>query len=470
MKKFKKSMISDFRLGIALTLVALLALFFLEGHLERLEYGFYDICTRLREKPCAAPVSVIAIDEQSIANFGPWPWPRSYIAFMIDLLESYEAKVIGLDIMYSEKDLNHGLMEVLNIIGTIENNPQYSKRNMSTIVLLAALKDAEKRLDNDSILSNSIAMSKNVILPLFFNLGNPIDKSSTSGPNYIENNSLPPGFFASSITSREMVTPINVFAKDALGLGHINIIADRDGIVRSEPLFINFKDRLFPSFALQLTLKYLDLDLKDLQLGSPLKFNSKTIPIYGNNKMFIDFKSGIPYYSFFDVINKKIPPEAFKDKIVIIAPSTAGSAVMQITPVAFNVPPAKITANAIANIIGNDHILRPSWASILELLMIFFFGLYISLIIPQLKGSSGAIISSALLVFWLITGFYLFMVYGYWIKSIYPGLLLILGYIIMISKRYLLTKRLKERIQADSVETNKMWKRDTKQAKKLMML
>ncbi len=442
MRKFKKSMISDFRLGIALTLAALLIFFFFWGHLERLEYGLYDISARLRVKPFVAPVSVIAIDEQSIANFGRWPWPRSYIAFMIDLLDSYEAKVIGLDILYPEKDLNHGLLEVLNIISTIENNPQYSKKNISTIVLLAALKDAEKRLDNDSILSNSIAMSKKVVLPLFFTLGNPFDKTSVSLPDYIENNSLPTGLFASgSITSREMITPINVFIKDALGLGHINIIADRDGIVRSEPLFINFKDRLFPSFALQLTLKYLDLDLKDLQLGNQLKFNNKIIPIYGNNKMLIDFKSGIPYYSFFDVINKKIPPEAFKDKIVIIAPSTAGLGVMQITPATFNVPSVKIVANIIDNIIGNDHILRPSWSLILELLMIFFFGLYIALIIPRLKTSIGAIISSVLLVFWLITGVYLFMVYGYWVKSIYPALLLIVGYIAIISKRYLLTER-----------------------------
>jgi len=441
MKKFKKSLISDIRLGIALTLAALFVFFFFGERLERLEYGLYDISARLRIKPFVAPVSVIAIDEQSIANFGRWPWPRSYIAFMIDLLDSYEAKVIGLDIMYPEKDLNHGLLEVLNIISTIENNPQYSQKNISTIVLLAALKDAEKRLNNDSILSNSIVVSKKVVLPLFFNLGNPINKSSTSLPDYIEKNSFSPGFFLNSITSREMVTPIDLFAKDALGLGHINIIADRDGIVRSEPLFINFKDSLFPSFALQLTLKYLDLDLKDLQLGKQLKFNSKTIPIYGNNKMLIDFKSGIPYYSFFDVINNKIPPEAFKDKIVIIATSAAGLGAMHITPVTFNVPPAKITANVIDNIISNDHILRPNWALILELLMIFFFGLYIAIVVPQLKVSIGAIISSVLLVFWLITDVYLFIVYGYWIKSIYPALLLIAGHIAIISKRYLFTER-----------------------------
>jgi serine/threonine-protein kinase len=157
--------------------------------------------------------------------------------------------------------------------------------------------------------------------------------------------------------------------------------------------------------------------------------------------MLIDFKSGIPYYSFLDVINNKIPPEAFKDKIVIIATSAGGLSTMHITPVTFNVPPAKITANVIDNIISNDHILRPNWALILELLMIFFFGLYIAIVVPQLKASIGALISSALLVFWLITGVYLFIVYGYWIKSIYPALLLVVGHIVIISKKYLLTER-----------------------------
>src|SRR4030043_232123 len=465
MKRFHKSIIFGFRLGIFLTLLALMAVFFFGAYLERVEYGLYDLSSRLRVKSSAAPVAVIAIDEKSLADFGPWPWPRSYIAFMIDLLESYEARVIGLDIMYSDKDLNHGLKEVLNIIKTIENNPQYSRKNMSTIVLLAALKDAERRLDNDAILASSIASSKKVVLPFFFVLGKSSVEDFHIFPDYLGNNSLFPFSFDDSVSAHGIVTPIPAFAKDSLAMGHVNVIADGDGTVRSEPLFINYNDRIFASFALQLTLAYLNLDLHDIKFGKELTFGTKTIPILRHNKMLITFKSGIPYYSFLDVINQQIPAEAFKNKIVIIAPSIPVFGAIQVTPITSTVPAAKITANVIDNIISNDYILRPQWALILELLMIFFFGLYIALIIPQLKASSGAIISLGFLVFWLITGVFLFMVYGYWIKSIYSALLLIVGYIAIISKRYLLRERLKERIYADSVATNKMRKRDTQQAK-----
>jgi eukaryotic-like serine/threonine-protein kinase len=172
--------------------------------------------------------------------------------------------------------------------------------------------------------------------------------------------------------------------------------------------------------------------------------------------MLISYNTGIPYYSFFDVANRKIAPDVFKDKIVIIAQSAAGLGTMQVTPTAVNVPPGTIIANVIENIINSDHIVRPDWAATVELIMILVFGLYIALVIPQIKAFISAIVSFVLLLTWMITTVYLFAAYGYWVKSLYPALLLIVGYIVIVSKRYLLTEKTKDRIEADSVETNKM--------------
>jgi len=454
MKKIKKSTISDFILGIVLMLIALFAFFLSWGPLETLEYGIYDVSATLRVKQSTAPVTVIAIDEQSIANLGRWPWPRAHIAAMVDLLQSYNVKVIGLDIIYSEKDFNQGLVEVRNLIKNIETNPDFAKKGSD--IFLAALKESEKKLDNDTILANSIATSKNIILPLFFVPGNPSGRTAANLPDYLQNNSITPVGIDSSITAREIVPPIAEFAAVAQGLGHINIVADRDGTVRSEPLFINFEEKLFPSFALQLTLKYLNFDLKKMQLGKEIKFGRKKIPVDENNRMLISFASGIPYYSFFDVVNKKVAPDVFKDKIVIIAQSAAGLGTMQVTPTALNVGPGTIIANVIENIINDDHIVRPDWATTLEIIMIIIFGLFIALVIPQIKAGISAIVSLILLLGWIATTIYLFAVYGYWVKALYPALILIVGYIFIVSKRYLLTEKTKDRMEADGVETNKM--------------
>lgn len=436
MKQFDKSIITDFRHGIALALLALFAIFFFWSNLERLEYGLYDLGSRLRVKPASSAVSIIAIDDRSIADFGPWPWPRSYIAFMIDMLDAYGAKVIGLDLIYAGKDMNHGLREVTNIIKTIENNPQYSRKNMSTIVLLSALKDAEQRLDNDAIMANSIATSKKVLLPVLFDLENQKKNAAViSLPDYLAANSIFPYPPDNSIAASAISVPIEPFAREASRLGHINIIPERDNVVRAERLFIRYQNRIFPSFALQAALAYLNMDLTDINFGKTMDLGAKKIPLISDN-MHIAFKRDIPYYEFIDVINKKIPAESFRDKIVIIAPSTAALGELQETPVAYNVPSVKITANVIDNILSDDYIVRPDWAAALELAMIFCFGLYIALIIPRLSAFAGGAITLVVITSWIGASLYLFAAYGYWIKAVYPAFVLLMGFIIIVSKRY----------------------------------
>src|SRR5207248_3855424 len=51
---------------------------------------------------------------------------------------------------------------------------------------------------------------------------------------------------------------------------------------------------------------------------------------------------------------------------------------------------------------------------------------------------------------------YIFMNQGLWLKVLYPGLTLVVGYTVMVSKRYLITEQQKEVLEVDSIETNKM--------------
>jgi adenylate cyclase len=48
-------------------------------------------------------VALIDIDESSIEEMGPWPWPRARIADLIELsISEYQAKGVALDIFFSE--------------------------------------------------------------------------------------------------------------------------------------------------------------------------------------------------------------------------------------------------------------------------------------------------------------------------------------------------------------------------------
>ncbi len=50
------------------------------------------------------PVRIIDIDRASLEQFGQWPWPRTYMAMMVERLHSAGAAVIGFDMLFAEPD------------------------------------------------------------------------------------------------------------------------------------------------------------------------------------------------------------------------------------------------------------------------------------------------------------------------------------------------------------------------------
>jgi CHASE2 domain-containing sensor protein/tRNA A-37 threonylcarbamoyl transferase component Bud32 len=450
MKKISELVSKDFVIGLVLVLLALVAFLFKWSPIEGLEYRFYDFGVNMRAKTSSAPLAIVAIDDNSIAKMGRWPWPRSYIAEMIDNLKNYDAKVVGVNILYSENDSNQGLWEVQEILKKIQAGSLGGSR------VFQALKQAEKRLDNDSALAASIAESKRVVLPFFFAISTIPVREEIQFPEYFKNGSLALAGADTFLSAGQIIPPIETFASQALAMGHINVVHDIDRAVRSEPLLINFGNRLFPSFGLQLALQYLNYSAKDITVKGDVMIKNLRIPVYDKNKMLISFNKGFPIYSFIDVVDNKIPGQQFKDRIVIIAHNATGIGTTLVTPAGPNVPSWLLVANVIDNVLGNNHVVRPKWAFIFEVIVILIFGAFLALVLPRLRASISAIVAAALFVLWvLISGFSL-VGYGYWLKASYPALLLVVGYTVMVSWRYLFTERAKERVEADSIETNKM--------------
>jgi eukaryotic-like serine/threonine-protein kinase len=450
MKNFGKMVSKDFIIGFVLLLLAVAAFSFKWSPIEVLEYKLYDFGVNMRGKTSSAPLAIVAIDDNSIAKMGRWPWPRSYIAEMIDNLKNYEAKVVGVNILYSENDFNQGLWEIQEILKKIDAG------SLGGGKVREALVQAEKRLDNDSALATSIGESQRVVLPFFFALSSIPVRDEVQVPDYLKSSSVAlsgPDVF---LSAKEIIPPIETFASQALAMGHINVVHDGDRAVRSEPLLVNFGNRLYPSFGLNLALQYLNYSLKDIVVSNDVTIKNIRIPVYEKNKMLISFNKGFPVYSFIDVVDNKVPAQQFKDKIVIIAHNATGIGSTLATPAGPNVPSWVLVANVIDNILGNNHVVRPGWASILELIVLVVFGAFLALVLPRLHAAVSAMVAAGLLVVWLAVSGLFLVSYGYWLKASYPALLLVVGYTVMVSWRYLFTERVKERVEADSIETNKM--------------
>lgn len=100
------------RTGIALLALALAigAELIRPEFVIRVDEGLRDIYLRLAAtKQPEDRLVVIDIDESSLSALGPWPWPRSQVADLVEiLLEVYGARAVGLDIVFPEPGVGPG--------------------------------------------------------------------------------------------------------------------------------------------------------------------------------------------------------------------------------------------------------------------------------------------------------------------------------------------------------------------------
>jgi serine/threonine-protein kinase len=465
--KRPKVVIPDWLLGGVVTILLLLATATSWWPLETIEMKLYDLRARLRTtSQVGQEIVIAAIDEDSIRTVGRWPWPRSVMADGIDFISEAGAKVIGLAILYTDPEVNPALPVLKSVKEQLE--PLAAKRGGAELQpIIEAITNAQGQLDTDEKLAGSLSLSGNIVLPLYFELGTAVGNPGEI-PQYILKDFVtqidnPNDKAAAAV--REAVSiqpPLEKFAKDVKALGHLNVVPDRDGLYRSHLMLVDYGQQYFPSFATQLAAAWYNLPVKDIhvRLGGGITMSKVTIPTDATFQMLVNYNGQLgtfPYISMSEVLNKKVQPAAFKDKIVIVGLTHLGLGEQIATPVhARSLPQPEVIANVVENIIHQKFIQRPAWAGNVELGMVVLFGAFISLLLPRLGAGKSAIVAVVLGAACIGFGVYMFTSQGYWIKILYPALTLALGYAAIVSKRYLITEQAKEVLEVESVETNKM--------------
>jgi CHASE2 domain-containing sensor protein/predicted Ser/Thr protein kinase len=459
--------IPTFTIGLVLTLAILVLYFTRFGFLESLELKTFDWRARFDLAQKAPPhVVIVSIDDESIAKMGRWPWPRSLIAQMLDLLSKSGARVIGADILFSEPEKNPGLKEIQTLKDIFVSRILKPRPTREKAKFLQYLKEAEADLDNDSKLISSVKRTGNVVLPMYFNTDSLFTLPVKSLPPFLEKNSLNNRAggeedVSSVVEAGGITAPIPGLVIGSAGIGHINRHVDVDGATRWEILVIKYGGRYFPSFSLRVAMRYLNVEKGGVRIvsGDGIDLGGFLIPTDGSMRSLIRFWGSdgcFPRYSFFDVLNGKIPPALFKDKAVLLGNTAQGIGDFVPTPLASNVPGVEIAANVIQNILTKRFLVRPKWAFGAEVGVILVLGGVISLLLPRLRAKWGVILMAVLLFALVVGASYLFLHNGIWIKLFYPSILLIGGYIGVTSGRFLVTEKDKELVEADGIETNKM--------------
>jgi serine/threonine-protein kinase len=509
---------SDWLVGLLLTLVFLLLS--MTSVLQGLERASYDLGIRHAMRSPSDKIAVIAIDDASIANLGRFPWPRDVYAQLHESLIEGGAKVIGQTLFFSEPQIDPGLAYITELRSAFEsssiatapdsiaeleqtikasrklvrgkrnakgraaidrinsflsNSPLKTSLNSELTDYLALLTNAEAVLNTDQKLADSIRIANNVVLSMQFLPGAQLGQPDQMLPGYVRGNKLPDSNLIQEvdmdldelapIQMEHAFPPISLLGEVATGIGALVSTPDVDGAIRAEPLLVNYYGDYYPSMALLLAAKSLNLTVNDIKavFGRGISLGRLRINTDGKSLMntffYRDHDTGLPAFpvdSFVDVLQGKVPASKYKNKIVLIGATAIGIGDNMVTPIDPAMPPVLTLAHSVSSILNEDFLVQPSWGSYATLSAYVLVALYLMLALPRMSAAVGFTLTVLLFTAFVITEYFMLTREGAWIRLMLPCLLLVGGHLLLTTKRFLVTERGKARLDIESAETNRM--------------
>jgi serine/threonine-protein kinase len=469
---------TDWFLG---AVISLLFLFSAQSDLiQSLERKAYDVVVSASDRTPSPRIAIIAIDQQSIDNIGRWPWPRDVHARMIDKLAQAQSKVVGTTIFFAEPQIDPGLAYINKLLaiesqarsaaavppaeGEIEQAPPVSG---ALDAFSAVLREAEVALNTDRQLAESVSRAGNVALPMLFLDGEPQGRPDKPLPEFVRRMAL------KNVEGSEPLPPLTLdvsagviepLGKGAAAVGHLNPSIDRDGGLRLQPLVMTHFDQLYPSLPLLIAAKSLNLGVDDIRvkLGESVtlgRLKVATDPGLGMYSFYYQGEGGKPPFpvdSFFDVMSGKIPLDKYRDRIVLIGQTAPGIGNFYATPVSPAMSSVEVMAHGLSSILQEHFFVSPSWAWAAEFGVFLLIALYLIVLLPRLKAGLGAGVTAALFIALLATHFVLMTGQLMWLQLMLPAALLLVGHLLLTTKRFLVTERGKVKSDEQSAESNRM--------------
>ncbi|MBE9564769.1 MAG: CHASE2 domain-containing protein [Proteobacteria bacterium] len=508
---------SDWFTGLIITFIFLT--FSGSDFIAGMERNAYDFGVKSSNRIASNKIAIIAIDDQSIANIGRWPWSRDIHAQMHDILAEGGAKAVGQTVFFSEPQLDPGLQfirelrqafeessisavpgyaeelaEVIEesrelvknkrdangkaavdkIAAALEESPLRNQVAEELFAYMEYINSAEIILDTDNILAQSMQNAGNIVFNMPYVPGTPFGEPDQAFPEYVTKNKLledniidnaitnPDGF--QPLPMSDAYLPIAILGEQANAIGALVALPDVDGGIRTEPLIIDYYGDLYPSMALMLAAKGLNLDVDDIQItvGSDVqlgRLNIKTDGYSLMNTFFYhdeEYNGAFPVDSFFDVLQGKIPADKYKDKIVLIGATALGVGDTFVTPIDPTMSPVVTLAHSVSSILNEDFFVEPEWGFYARLGALLLVALYLMLLLPKLNAVVGFAITGIMLFALFISHYIMMTTQGMWLQLMMPALLLAGGHILLTTKRFFMSEKGKAKLDIESAESNRM--------------
>jgi signal transduction histidine kinase/CHASE2 domain-containing sensor protein len=259
---------------VASGLLAALGLL-LQGPLEVFELETLDLRFRLRERWQGSPrpdvVRTVLLDDASLAVLSHWPLPYAAYAAALDRLGRSGARVVGLDVLLAPAD---------------SSRPREARDYQRLAAELGRIPGA--------VLAVHPPLSRAEEPRPPYRVA-PVDERAAY-PWPLEWREVVP-----SRVLRPADLPSLELGRAAARLGFVQLPRDGDGVVRRVPLLLRDRDRVYPSFPLQVACEYAGVRPSEVRVvpGAWLELWRegaclRRIPVDGDGCMLIDYRRARP--------------------------------------------------------------------------------------------------------------------------------------------------------------------------------
>lgn len=453
--QFSNKWLKIYRLSACVTITAIFILH-TAGWLhiptmQRMENIFYDLRLRATMANTIDPrIVIVAINEESLAMEGRWPWSRDKMAYLVDMLfDYYGIKLLGFDMVFAEPDTSSGaaLLDKL-ASGPLHDNTEF----------LSTLETLRPQLLFDEVFAKSLQNRPAVLGYFTSHIDEKIDQVGLLPTPVAQADGL--GFTSFLFHAKSYTANLPPLQNAALSGGFFNNPnVDQDGVYRKLPLLVQYHEHIYEALSLALFRALLGLPEVEFITGKEygrsdsrlegLRIEGFTIPVDAGAAILVPFRGrqgSFNYISAANVLNGTTEPEKLKDKIVIIGSTAAGLLDSRATPVQSLYPGVEVHANVLSALLDQSIKSRPNYIFAAEFTELLLISLLAIVVFPRVSILVSAAIFAVVLAGGIAANFYCWAILDIDTMLAAPFTLLCLLYGVQIFFGFFLESRKKKHL------------------------
>lgn len=382
----------------------------------------------------ATPVVIVEINERELAVLGQWPWPRQYMAALVDAIAAAKPAAVGLDIIFAEPDRASPAAlaearpdlsaEVRSALNSAQSNDHILAKSLSQVPLVLGVAGFDQALADDA---------QNLrIWPMTVNRADRI---------------------AAVRDYPHVLASLPELQRAARGQGLLTSESE-GGVVRRINVVGSARGQLMPSFALETlrvaqgaTAIHVDTDPRGVTAAS---VGDIRIPLQANGEAWVHYtdaatqagpgqgkgRSAPRVVSALRLLKGEVPASELQGKMVLVGLTALGLVDTITTPMGDRRAGVEVHAQWLEAVQDGRFLTRPPWLLWLEAATLLLAGAVLVLWVPRISMNAAVALVMALVLVQGTMGLLLFRGQGWLFDASATTVLSLLMFVMLMARAF----------------------------------